>query len=311
MIGISIGSLITYIGMAIGFVKSSAVDDNHRPKSHSKVWFSKMHGLGNDFMVVDAVTQNVSFTADQIQRLADRHLGVGFDQLLVVEPAPEPDVDFHYRIFNVDGSEVAQCGNGARCFARFVQLQRLSRKRHLHVSTASGRRMVLSITPDDQVRVNMGEPVFEPRLIPFRPPTNKTETLYHMDNVTFGCVSLGNPHCVVQVESVKTAPVDTLGAMLETHERFPERTNVGFMEVVDPGHIRLRVFERGVGETRACGSNACAAVVCGVRQGALTSPVRVDLPGGTLRVAWAGLGQPVYLTGPAVHVYDGFVDLGN
>ncbi|CAH0391217.1 unnamed protein product [Bemisia tabaci] len=205
MIGISIGSLTTYIGMAIGVVKSLAVDENHRPKSHSKVWFAKMHGLGNDFMVVDTVTQNVSFTADQIRRLADRHLGVGFDQLLVVEPSPEPDVDFHYRIFNVDGSEVAQCGNGARCFARFVQLQHLSRKRDLHVSTASGRRMVLSITPDDQVHVNMGEPVFEPRLIPFRTPTNKTETLYHMDNVPFGCVSLGNPHCVVQVQSVETA----------------------------------------------------------------------------------------------------------
>ncbi|CAO95261.1 diaminopimelate epimerase [Erwinia tasmaniensis] len=272
--------------------------------------FSKMHGLGNDFMVVDAVTQNVYFSPELIRRLADRHLGIGFDQLLIVEPPYDPDLDFHYRIFNADGSEVAQCGNGARCFARFVRLKGLTNKNEIRVSTQSGR-MVLSITQDELVCVNMGEPNFEPQQIPFR--ANKAENIYLMraaeQTVMCGVVSMGNPHCVLQVDNVKTAAVETLGPVLESHERFPERVNVGFMEVVHREHIRLRVYERGAGETQACGSGACAAVAVGIQQASLAEKVRVDLPGGSLHIAWKGPGHPLYMTGPATHVYDGFIHL--
>ncbi|MCP1439122.1 diaminopimelate epimerase [Erwinia persicina] len=272
--------------------------------------FSKMHGLGNDFMVVDAVTQNVYFSPELIRRLADRHLGIGFDQLLIVEPPYDPDLDFHYRIFNADGSEVAQCGNGARCFARFVRLKGLTNKSEIRVSTQTGR-MVLSVTPDELVCVNMGEPNFEPQQVPFR--ANKAESLYLMraaeQTVMCGVVSMGNPHCVLQVDSVKTARVESLGPVLESHERFPERVNVGFMEVVSREHIRLRVYERGAGETQACGSGACAAVAVGIQQTLLAEKVRVDLPGGSLHIAWKGPGHPLYMTGPATHVYDGFIHL--
>lgn len=272
--------------------------------------FSKMHGLGNDFMVVDAVTQNVYFSPELIRRLADRHLGIGFDQLLIVEPPYDPDLDFHYRIFNADGSEVAQCGNGARCFARFVRLKGLTNKHEIRVSTQSGR-MVLSVTSDELVCVNMGEPNFEPQQIPFR--AQKAENIYLMraveQTVMCGVVSMGNPHCVLQVDNVKTAAVETLGPVLESHERFPERVNVGFMEVVHREHIRLRVYERGAGETQACGSGACAAVAVGIQQGLLAEKVRVDLPGGSLNIAWKGPGYPLHMTGPATHVYDGFIHL--
>ncbi|AXF77864.1 diaminopimelate epimerase [Erwinia tracheiphila] len=272
--------------------------------------FSKMHGLGNDFMVVDAVTQNVYFSPELIRRLADRHLGIGFDQLLIVEPPYDPDLDFHYRIFNADGSEVAQCGNGARCFARFVRLKGLTNKSDIHVSTHTGR-MVLSVTEDELVCVNMGEPNFEPQQVPFR--ANKAENLYLMraaeQTVMCGVVSMGNPHCVLQVDSVQAAQVETLGPVLESHERFPERVNVGFMEVVSREYIRLRVYERGAGETQACGSGACAAVAVGIQQAQLAEKVRVDLPGGRLDIAWKGAGQPLYMTGPATHVYDGFIHL--
>ena len=272
--------------------------------------FSKMHGLGNDFMVVDAVTQNVYFSPELIRRLADRHLGIGFDQLLIVEPPYDPDLDFHYRIFNADGSEVAQCGNGARCFARFVRLKGLTNKNDIRVSTQTGR-MVLSVNQDELVRVNMGEPNFEPQHVPFR--ANKAENIYLLrtaeQTVMCGVASMGNPHCVLQVDSVQTAAVETLGPVLESHERFPERVNVGFMEVVNREHIRLRVYERGAGETQACGSGACAAVAVGIQQGLLAEKVRVDLPGGTLNISWKGPGTPLYMTGPATHVYDGFIHL--
>ncbi|HFV9306673.1 TPA: diaminopimelate epimerase [Citrobacter freundii] len=272
--------------------------------------FSKMHGLGNDFMVVDAVTQNVFFSPELIRRLADRHLGVGFDQLLVVEPPYDPELDFHYRIFNADGSEVSQCGNGARCFARFVRLKGLTNKRDIRVSTANGR-MVLTVTDDELVRVNMGEPNFEPSQVPFR--ANKAEKTYIMrateQTVLCGVVSMGNPHCVIQVDDVDTATVETLGPVLESHERFPERANIGFMQVVKREHIRLRVYERGAGETQACGSGACAAVAVGIQQGLLAEEVRVELPGGRLDIAWKGPGHPLYMTGPAAHVYDGFIHL--
>lgn len=272
--------------------------------------FSKMHGLGNDFMIVDAVTQNVYFSTDLIRRLADRHIGIGFDQLLVVEPPYDPDLDFHYRIFNADGSEVAQCGNGARCFARFVRLKGLTNKKDIQVSTQTGR-MTLSVTQDEQVRVNMGEPVFDPSLVPFR--AQKTENLYLMRvaerTVMCGVVSMGNPHCVIQVENIEQAEVEMLGPLLESHERFPERVNVGFMQVVSREHIRLRVYERGAGETQACGSGACAAVAVGIQQGLLAEKVRVDLPGGSLHISWRGSGRPLYMTGPATHVYDGVIQL--
>ncbi|WP_387691902.1 diaminopimelate epimerase [Photorhabdus sp. RM71S] len=272
--------------------------------------FSKMHGLGNDFMVVDAVTQNVYFSPELICRLADRHTGVGFDQLLIVEAPYDPDMDFHYRIFNADGSEVAQCGNGARCFARFVRLKGLINKRDIKVSTQSGR-MMLSITNDDQVRVNMGEPEFEPHHVPFRAlRAEKTYILRVVERtVLCGVVSMGNPHCVIQVSDVETAEVDILGPALESHERFPERANIGFMQILNRGHIRLRVYERGVGETQACGSGACAAVAIGIQQQLLDNHVRVDLPGGSLFICWDGPGKPLYMTGPAMHVYDGTIHL--
>ncbi|MCW7761945.1 diaminopimelate epimerase [Photorhabdus luminescens] len=272
--------------------------------------FSKMHGLGNDFMVVDAVTQNVYFSPELICRLADRHTGVGFDQLLVVEAPYDPDMDFHYRIFNADGSEVAQCGNGARCFARFVRLKGLINKRDIKVSTQSGR-MVLSITSDDQVCVNMGEPEFEPHHVPFRAlRAEKTYILRVVEKtVLCGVVSMGNPHCVIQVPDVETAEVEILGPALESHDRFPERANIGFMQILNRGHIRLRVYERGVGETRACGSGACAAVAVGIQQQLLDNHVRVDLPGGSLLICWDGPGKPLYMTGPATHVYDGTIHL--
>ena len=272
--------------------------------------FSKMHGLGNDFMVVDGVTQSVFLTDELIRKLADRHRGVGFDQLLLVEAPYDPDLDFHYRIFNADGSEVSQCGNGARCFARFVSLKGLTDKQDIRVSTANGK-MVLSLQEDGQVRVNMGKPIWEPAKVPFI--ANKFEKNYllrtELQTAICGVVSMGNPHAVLQVENVQTAPVNELGPLLENHERFPERANIGFMQVVNRHHIKLRVFERGAGETQACGSGACAAAAVGIMQGALDSPVRVDLPGGTLMIEWQGEGSQLYMTGDAEHVYDGFLKL--
>lgn len=272
--------------------------------------FSKMHGLGNDFMVVDGVTQNVYFSPELICRLADRHTGVGFDQLLLVEAPYDPDLDFHYRIFNADGSEVAQCGNGARCFARFVRLKGLTNKQKIKVSTQSGR-MTLTINENDDVSVNMGEPDFEPQRVPFRAiKEEKTYIIRAQERtVLCGVVSMGNPHCVIQVESIHTAEVEILGPALESHERFPERTNIGFMEVVSAEHIRLRVYERGAGETQACGSGACAAVAVGISQGLLAKRVHVDLPGGSLAISWDGPGTPLYMTGPATHVYDGVIQI--
>jgi len=272
--------------------------------------FSKMHGLGNDFMVVDGVTQNVYFSPELICRLADRHTGVGFDQLLLVEAPYDPDLDFHYRIFNADGSEVAQCGNGARCFARFVRLKGLTNKQKIKVSTQSGR-MTLTINENDDVCVNMGVPDFEPQRVPFRAVKEEKTYIIRAQERTVLCgvVSMGNPHCVIQVESIHTAEVEVLGPALENHERFPERANIGFMEIISADHIRLRVYERGAGETQACGSGACAAVAVGISQGLLAKRVKVDLPGGSLDISWEGPGAPLYMTGPATHVYDGVIQL--
>ena len=275
-----------------------------------QVQFSKMHGLVNDFMVIDNVTQNVFFSKEKIQQLANRNFGIGFDQLLMVEPPYDPEQDFHYRIFNADGSEVEQCGNGARCFARFVKQKGLINRNKIVVSTKAGK-MVLYLEKDGQVTVNMGKPDFVPANIPLK--ANKQENTYilRLDDKTLFCgaVSMGNPHCVIEVENVDTADVLDIGPLVESHERFPERVNVGFMQIINESHIRLRVFERGSGETLACGSGACAAVAIGQIQGKLSKDVRVDLPGGTLRIRWPGPDSVLKMTGPAEHVYDGQINL--
>ncbi|MGB1201079.1 diaminopimelate epimerase [Cognaticolwellia aestuarii] len=272
--------------------------------------FSKMHGLGNDFLVLDNVTQNVYLSNEQIKQLADRNFGVGFDQVLVVEPPYDPDLDFHYRIFNADGSEVGQCGNGARCFAKFVRLKNLTNKHKIKVSTQSGK-MTLFIERDGNVSVNMPVPQFEPSKIPFT--AQKEEGTYILrsedETVLCGVVSMGNPHCVLTVDDVKKAPVEKLGAALSLHERFPQQANISFMEVVSPEYIKLRVYERGAAETLACGSGACAAVVVGQMQKKLNRQVLVDLPGGQLKIFWKGPGNSVKMTGPAVHVFDGQINL--
>ncbi|MBD1573966.1 diaminopimelate epimerase [Vibrio sp. S17_S38] len=268
--------------------------------------FSKMHGLGNDFMVVDCITQNIFFSPDLIRRLADRHTGVGFDQLLVVEAPYDPETDFHYRIFNADGSEVEQCGNGARCFARFVRMKGLTNKYSINVSTKKGR-MILKVESHDLVTVNMGHPVFEPSKIPFKAKqAEKTYILRAGAHTLFcGAVSMGNPHVVTIVDDVDTFDVESIGPLLESHERFPERVNAGFMQIIDRNNVKLRVYERGAGETQACGSGACGAVAVGIDQGLLDSEVTVQLPGGELRIFWVGEGHPLHMTGPVAHVYDG------
>ncbi|OBT10206.1 diaminopimelate epimerase [Vibrio sp. UCD-FRSSP16_10] len=268
--------------------------------------FSKMHGLGNDFMVVDCITQNIFFSPELIRRLADRHTGVGFDQLLVVEAPYDPETDFHYRIFNADGSEVEQCGNGARCFARFVAMKGLTNKYSIRVSTKKGK-MLLQLGEEDQVRVNMGIPEFEPSKIPFKAKQKEKTYILRVGQSTLFCgsVSMGNPHVVTVVDDVATANVEELGPLLESHERFPERVNAGFMQIIDRSQISLRVYERGAGETQACGSGACAAVAVGILQGSLDESVEVNLTGGKLQIEWEGPGQPLFMTGSATHVFDG------
>lgn len=275
-----------------------------------QIQFSKMQGLGNDFVVIDNVTQNVFFSKEKIRQLSDRNFGIGFDQLLLVEPPYDPDQDFHYRIFNADGSEVSQCGNGARCFARFVKMKGLINRNRIIVSTKAGR-MVLHLEKDGQVTVNMGVPQFAPNKIPLK--ANKQEKTYIIRAAehTFFCgaVSMGNPHCVVLVDDVTQADVATMGPLLESHERFTEGVNVGFMQIINPGHIKLRVFERGAGETLACGSGACAAVAVGQIQNRLSRDVRVDLPGGSLKIRWQGKENALKMTGAAEHIFDGNIHL--
>lgn len=272
--------------------------------------FTKMHGLGNDFMVVDAVTQNVYLSTENIRKLADRHRGVGFDQLLIVEPPYDPDIDFHYRIFNADGSEVAQCGNGARCFAKFVQLKGLIKRNQIRVSTKN-RKMTLIVKDNQEIMVDMGEPIFDPASIPFKALKHeKTYLLRVGDKTVFcGAVSMGNPHCVLVVNDINTAPVKSLGAQIEKHERFVEHVNVGFMQVISQDEISLRVFERGAGETQACGSGACAAVAVGINQGLLNPKVKVNLLGGSLTIEWQGEGHSLYMAGAAEQVYEGNIHL--
>ena len=272
--------------------------------------FTKMHGLGNDFVIIDAINQTIDLTPDRIRQLADRHHGVGCDQLLLVESATHPDTDFGYRIFNAEGGEVAQCGNGARCFARFVRDKGLCEKESIRVETHAGI-LVLRFESNGDITVNMGVPRHAPEQIPLLTERERREyeVLVGGDPCTFGAVSLGNPHAVVRVADIEHAPVHRLGPELERHPSFPERANIGFMARVDRHHIRLRVYERGAGETLACGSGACAAAVVGIEQGALDDPVRVDLTGGALTIHWRGRGQPVFMTGSAETVFEGEIEL--
>lgn len=274
------------------------------------IQFTKMHGLGNDFVVIDAISQTVSLNPAQIRFIADRHFGVGCDQLLVVEKPVSANADFKYRIFNADGSEVAQCGNGARCFARFVRDKNLTAKNEIIVDTDAGQ-LVLQLNDDGLVTVNMGIPRFAPEQVPLQASLEAKVYQLNIDNinVSFGAVSMGNPHVVLNVADVVTAPVNELGAKLESHGFFPQRANIGFMQVVDRNNINLRVFERGAGETMACGSGACAAVVIGIEQNLLDENVNVTLPGGHLRIHWQGRGKPVFMTGPAVSVFEGLIKL--
>ncbi len=268
--------------------------------------FTKMHGLGNDFMVVDLVTQSARFTPEKVRQLADRNFGIGFDQLLLVEPPDRPEMDFRYRIFNADGSEVEQCGNGARCFARFVQDHKLSHKRTLKVQTTKGD-IVLSVQDNGEISVDMGAPRLQPTEVPFQADAEAATYSLEVDgqNHEVSAVSMGNPHGVLLVEDLDNAPVHTLGPKIEHHPRFPERCNAGFMQVISRTEVRLRVWERGVGETLACGTGACAAMVAGRLRGLLDDDVRVHLPGGSLRIQWAGAGEPVIMTGPATRVFEG------
>jgi diaminopimelate epimerase len=275
-----------------------------------QIEFTKMHGLGNDFIVIDAINQSVSLTAKQVRLLADRHFGIGCDQLLLVEPATSGEADFRYRIYNADGGEVGQCGNGARCFMRFVNEQGLSDKSELYVETAGGT-LRLTREADGQVTVNMGVPRLQPGEIPFDAPAYAP--LYPLSaaghELEIAALSMGNPHAVLLVDDIDSAPVAELGPVIESHPRFPERVNAGFMQVVDPQTIHVRVYERGAGETLACGSGACAAVVAGQLWERLDTRVKVFLKGGELMVSWRGKGEPVMMTGPATTVYQGHIVL--
>jgi len=275
-----------------------------------KIHFSKMHGLGNDFVVIDAVRQDVRLTNAQARWLADRHFGVGCDQVLVVEKTDQPGVDFGYRIFNADGGEVEQCGNGARCFVRFVHEQGLSDKRQIRVATLSGI-IAPRLESNGEISVDMGVPLFAPTAIPFDSDSAAVVQPLQVGEraIDITAVSMGNPHAVQVVDDVDSAPVERDGPLIEAHRRFPRRVNAGFMQVLERHAIRLRVHERGAGETLACGSGACAAVVAGIRRGLLDSPVRVSTRGGDLRIAWEGGASPVIMTGPAVTVFSGEIEL--
>lgn len=286
------------------------------------IWnFTKMHGAGNDFVVLDGVRQTIELTAERARALADRHFGIGADQILLVEPTTRPDADFRYRIFNADGSEVEHCGNGARCFVRFVHEQGLSERNPLRAEITSGV-IVLDEGADEQVTVDMGVTSFDPAALPFdadglTSQQQGQDTLWQLDlpdtgpggprSVPISAVAISNPHAVQQVDDVDTAPVAVVGPLIERHPRFARRVNAGFMQVVDRHTIRLRVYERGAGETLACGTGACAAVAAGIRRGLLTSPVRVQTRGGVLSVDWDG--QRLRMTGPATSVYNGQVDI--
>jgi diaminopimelate epimerase len=272
--------------------------------------FTKMHGLGNDFVVLDTTRQSLALDRDQLRLLADRHFGVGCDQILQVELARTPDTDFYYRIFNADGGEVEQCGNGARCFVRYVHDRALTQKSRIRVGTLSGVIEPM-LEPDGEVTVDMGAPIFEPALIPFvaRKRALTYELAIDKKNIEINSLSMGNPHAVQIVPDVVKADIEIEGPLIESHPRFPKRVNAGFMQIVNRGHIKLRVYERGAGETLSCGTGACAAVVAGIQRGLLDARVRVTTRGGDLGISWAGEGKPVMMTGPAVTVFEGEIDL--
>jgi len=272
--------------------------------------FTKMHGAGNDFVVIDGIRQSVALSPEQVRLLADRHFGIGCDQLLLVEKSRRDDADFRYRIFNADGGEVEQCGNGARCFVRYVHEKKLTGKKEIVVETRSGL-ISPRLEDDGRITVNMGAPIFAPARIPFS--SDSDAVMQPLDiagqTVQITAVSMGNPHAVQVVDDVENAPVASLGPLLEHHARFPQRVNAGFMQILDRGHIRLRVYERGTGETLSCGTGACAAVVAGIRRGLLDDTVHVATRGGALTIHWAGAQSPVLLTGPAVTVFEGEINL--
>ncbi len=272
--------------------------------------FTKMHGLGNDFIMIDAINQTVDLDREHMRLLADRHFGIGCDQILLVETSQHPDAQFRYRIFNADGGEVEQCGNGARCFARFVTDRGMTTANPVVVETTSGL-LSLQLQEDDQVCVNMGVPQLEPDAIPF--VAQRREAGYPLklagQKLEIMVVSMGNPHALVRVDDIDSADVPGLGPLIEQHERFPNRVNAGFMQLLDRKNINLRVYERGAGETLACGSGACAAVVAGQLRGWLDQQVTVGLPGGKLVISWTGEGDPVMMTGPAAAVFEGRIDI--
>lgn len=270
-----------------------------------------MHGLGNDFVMINAITQSISLSAEQIRFIADRHLGIGCDQLLLVEKSDVENADFRYRIFNADGAEVEQCGNGARCFAHFVQQENLTSKTEIPVITNTGR-IVLKTEEKGLVTVDMGPPILTPQRIPFITPQQQSS--YHLDikeqTLTFGVISMGNPHAVTIVDDITNVSVEDIGTLVQQSKQFPKSVNVGFMQVVDKKNIKLRVFERGVGETQACGTGACAAAVAGRLQGLLDEKVAVKLLGGSLSIHWAGDQNPVMMTGSTCTVFKGTLSLG-
>ena len=272
--------------------------------------FTKMHGLGNDFVVIDAINQSISLSEQQIRKLADRNFGIGFDQLLMVDKPMTANADFKYRIFNADGSEVAQCGNGARCFARFVRDKGLTDKDEVVVDTDAGQ-LVLRFDAEGLITVNMGIPRHSPQQIPLLADVEAVSYIAPLTSgeVRFSAVSMGNPHAVILVDDINTAPVAVVGAEMESHVLFPQRANIGFMQIINRQQVKLRVYERGAAETLACGSGACAAVVAGIELGLLDQTVQVSLPGGDLKIKWQGRGQPVLMTGPAVSVYEGQINL--
>ena len=272
--------------------------------------FTKMHGAGNDFVMLDGVRQNIQLSSEQLRLLADRHFGVGCDQILIVEKAVNKEADFRYLIFNADGGEVEQCGNGARCFMRFVHDQKLTTKREILVETHSGL-IRPRLEQDGRITVNMGPPVFEPALVPFEGGSGAVNEplVVAGETLDISALSMGNPHAVQLVADVERAPVEKLGPLIEHHPRFPRRVNAGFMQVMDRHSLRLRVYERGAGETLSCGTGACSAVVTGIRRGLLDSPVNVATRGGMLTVTWDGDGQPVLMTGPAISVFAGEINL--
>ena len=275
------------------------------------ITFTKMHGLGNDFVVIDAINQPISLSPEQIRLMADRNFGIGFDQLLLVEKPVSDNADFKYRIFNADASEVAQCGNGIRCFGRFVHDKKLSDKKELRVDTNTGQ-LLLTFDEDEQITVNMGIPLHTPAEIPIKTDREALFYTLSVNNVekTLSAVSMGNPHAVLQVDNISSAPVAELGKSLENHPFFPERANIGFMQIMNRQSIKLRVYERGAAETLACGSGACAAVVIGIEQDLLNKEdVNVELPGGQLLINWSGRGHPVFMKGPAVSVFEGQIKL--